>query len=289
MTRTIKFTAIAILISISLVAINAQEQTLIAINEETTGKIEKKEESSKKRSLSNDELWTGFYIGGYVGTTNNAANVNTSTVSGGANNVAGADLITNTSSQIINSNSFTGGATFGYNFQKGKFLAGAELDFGEHNFNKSVVATATFANGRPFTITQSVKNNWLLSVRPRVGMASKKVFFYATGGLAITNVKYNGDYLLIYPSEPGFKDTTSGSFTKTKAGWTAGAGVEFKVSKHWSVKGEYLFNQFSRDSVTTNNYTTFFPSGSSLTPNQPYTYSTDFKSHSIRFGINYRF
>lgn len=288
MTKTIQFITIAILIGISFLAINAQEQTIITTTEVSGEKVEKQAEPKTTRQPS-DDSWTGFYLGGFGGYINNKANVNTSTISGNANNVAGADLINKTGSQRLTSSNFTGGATFGYNFQKGKLLVGAELDFGGHNFNKSIVSTATFANGRPFTITQSVRNNWLLSARPRVGIASKKVFVYVTGGLAITNVKYTGDYLLIYPSEPGFKDTASGNFAKTKAGWTAGAGVEFKVAKHWSVKGEYLFNQFSRDSVTTNNYTTFFPSGSSPTPNQPYTYSSDLKSHSIRFGINYRF
>lgn len=278
---------ITTLISISLLAVNAQEQTIVTTTEGSAEKVEKKTESVKKHQ-SSDDSWTGFYVGGFGGYTNGRATPQISTINGSAIGVEFV-LVNQTASQRLKSNGFTGGGTFGYNFQKGRFLVGAEFDFGGQKFDKSVSSTATFTNGRPFTITQLVKSDWLLTARPRLGVASKKMFFYVTGGLAVTNIKYNGDYLLLYPSEPNFKDTESSSFSKTKAGWTVGTGIEFKVAKHWSVKAEYLFNQLGRTSVISNNYTSISPGGSASTSNQPYTHSTDLKSHSIRFGVNYRF
>src|SRR6266481_100594 len=39
------------------------------------------------------------------------------------------------------------------------------------------------------------------------------------------------------------------SDTKTRTGWTAGAGVEWMFLPHWSVKGEYLYRSFSSETI----------------------------------------
>lgn len=292
MTKIIQLLTTAILISLGFLSIYAQESALVVANELLSEKVEKKAESVKKRQ-SSDDSWTGFYVGGFGGYTNGRAASNLSTISASyiANPTALAGIAKD-GTQKINSKGLNGGGTFGYNYQKGKFFVGGEVDFGSNRINKSVTATTLFNSDFPAsssntkTITQSVKNDWLFTARPRVGIVFNKTIVYVTGGVAVTNIKYNGSY----------GDTLSGitkessSFSKTKTGTSVGAGVEFKIVSKWSLKGEYIFTQFGRISTTSTNLTAGDVGfGGDPVPNQVFTHSTDLKSHSIRFGVNYRF
>lgn len=66
MKNAIKFLTIAILISISFLAVNAQEQSFVSVNETpaATEKVEKKE-TIKKRQSSNDDYYKTEIYGGY--------------------------------------------------------------------------------------------------------------------------------------------------------------------------------------------------------------------------------
>lgn len=297
MTNTIKFIAIAILISIGIFNVNAQESTIISVNETSTTaeKVEKKTEPAKKQSSKDDNSWTGFYVGGFGGYTNDRAAANVSTISSSAiGNPPVLAGIAKDGSQKINSKGFSGGGTFGYNYQKGKFFVGGEVDFSSDKVNKTVSATTLYNSEFPAsainskTITQTVKSDWRFTARPRIGVAFNKAVVYVTGGLSVTNIKYNGSYSDKITGGGIAKE--SSSFAKTKAGTSVGAGVEFKVASKWSIKGEYLFTQFGRISATSSNLTIGDVGfGGDPVPQQVFTHSTDLKSHSVRFGINYRF
>jgi outer membrane immunogenic protein len=78
----------------------------------------------------------------------------------------------------------------------------------------------------------------------------------------------------------------------TKAGWTAGAGVEVAVAPHWSAKVEYLFVDLGNGSCTTDcaiqNVSTPpnpNPIGPPLIPNV----AVKFNESIFRAGINYKF
>lgn len=285
--------AIVLFLTIGFTAVIAQEQSeqqsIVKITDDANleaGKHSTAENKSvlpKKRQSSSTDDWTGFYVGGYAGDTMGRAAANTSTLNPPqyyfANNSVAA--ISTTGTQRVKSNGFNGGGTFGYNHQAGRFFVGGEIDFGTHRINKSASGTATYPCCAPtsFTITQSVKSNWIMTARPRVGVALKNALLYATGGVAVTNIKYDGKFTDTFSPA-----TESGSFKKTKTGWTVGAGIEFKIAEKWSVKGDYLFSQFKRDSIESTNLNI-----GTAVPFQPFTHSTDLKIHSLRFGINYRF
>jgi outer membrane immunogenic protein len=283
--KTIKFIVIAVLTGISLLTVRAQESTVAATNELSTAKVEKKE-TAKKQASSDDDPWTGFYVGGFGGYTNGRANPTTSTALISQFSYFNADSIAplnKTGNQRLKTQGFNGGGTVGYNYQKNSFFIGGEVDLGANRLNEKVTSSGTYpCCNYGFTINQTVKGNWLLTVRPRVGVAAKKALVYATGGLAVANVEYSGDFSDKFVVE-------SGSFKKTKIGWTAGAGIEFKVAPKWSVKGEYLFSQFGRTSVTSTNFTDISFTPPKPNPSQVYTHSTDLRTHSLRFGVNYRF
>lgn len=290
MENTIRFIGIAILIGISFLAVNAQKQTLITTTEGSAEKVERKSESTKKHHSSDDDSWTGLYVGGFGGYTNGRAATNLSTVSGAyLGNETVLFLIAKDGAKKISSNGINSGVSFGYNYQKGKFLIGGETDFGAQRINKSVSETTLFNPDFPGnttkTITHLVKSSWLFTARPRVGIKIKQTILYVTGGVAVTNISYSGSYTDNAEFRGGRENA---EFSKNKAGGTLGAGAEIKVNNRWSVKGEYLFTQFGRIStvglLTVPGFAQGDPKGS-----QPMTHSTDLKSHSIRFGVNYRF
>ena len=69
-------------------------------------------------------------------------------------------------------------------------------------------------------------NNWLATARARVGYAADRVLFFGTAGGAFANMQ---------TTYSGVQSST------TKAGWTAGAGVEWAFADNWTAKVEYLY------------------------------------------------
>ena len=239
------------------------------------------------QSTSSSDDWTGVYVGGHAGITVGRTGVNTSTIfsptgyfdptSPAAINAAGV--------QTIESNGFNGGGQAGYNKQFGRFVIGAEADFGAHRINKVVTSGDEYpCCTSSFEIAQSVKTNWMFTARPRVGVTAGPALLYATGGLAMTDVEYNAVF-----SDNDSDALETAEFKKTRTGYAAGGGVEVKMSDRWSAKVEYLFADFGRVSGTSNNLTTDFGEGVEAFPENTFTHSARVKSHNFRFGMNYRF
>ena len=60
-----------------------------------------------------------------------------------------------------------------------------------------------------------------------------------------------------------------------RVGWTAGAGLDWRLDSRWSARAEYL-------------YTSFNLSGFAFA-SAPARYDTQYDLHRVRFGLNYRF
>jgi outer membrane immunogenic protein len=75
--------------------------------------------------------------------------------------------------------------------------------------------------------------------------------------------------------------------TSTQAGWAAGGGVEFKVKKHLSLKGEYLHTDFGSQTNTATDLTAFTPP--IAFPTNVFTHTASLTGNVYRFGFNYRF
>jgi len=72
------------------------------------------------------------------------------------------------------------------------------------------------------------------------------------------------------------------SSSGANVGWTAGGGIEWAVSKCWSVKAEYLFMDLgSRSSVADSNIV--------LTPPTQVGYKWQSTANILNFGLNYKF
>src|SRR5450432_882661 len=91
--------------------------------------------------------------------------------------------------------------------------------------------------GGPDTALVQAKTDFLTSVTARVGFAFDNLLLYGKGGFALAGDRYD----------------VTGSFAGTpfgfvglenRIGWTAGGGVEWAFSQHWSASVEYDYYGF---------------------------------------------
>lgn len=145
--------------------------------------------------------WTGFYIG-----INGGYGWGDSDWSGFASNAEPSGGLV--------------GGTLGYNWQSGPLVLGLETDAAWSDLRGSFTNPACPQGCE-------TRNNWLATVRGRLGYAIDRVMPYVTGGLAV------GDIELTRPGFVGASDT--------RAGWTVGAGLEAAIAGNWTAKVEYLY------------------------------------------------
>jgi outer membrane immunogenic protein len=150
------------------------------------------------------------------------------------------------------------------------------------NLSQSATGTATYPCCAPtaFTVTQSVKTNWLFTVRPRVGFTSGPLLVYGTGGLAMTGLNYQAVFTDTFANAH-----ESGGTNNVRTGWAAGGGAEVKVGHRWSVKGEYLRTGFGDVSNTSANLNTT----SGAFPASVFTHTANLTGNVYRFGVNFHF
>jgi outer membrane immunogenic protein len=211
--------------------------------------------------------WTGFYIGGNVGAswTDNSASY--SQVSGnGAFSTGFSDT------------SAIGGGQIGFNWQRGPLVIGLEADIAGRS-SSSADARFPFGGDAIDEVVLSQRENWLGTVRPRVGVAWGPVLVYATGGLAYGDAEYR--YTEDRVTVPG--QLRSLSVTDTQTGWTVGGGVEWALSRNWSFGAEYLHVDLG---TTTLNLPAQTVGGLAFPPS-----AAHFEDHSdiVRAKLNYRF
>jgi outer membrane immunogenic protein len=138
-----------------------------------------------------------------------------------------------------------GGVQAGYNWQFGQVVAGVEGDFSWADIKQLSVTSGILTNlqtGAQFPVAREVKFDDLATVRARLGyVIFPGVLAYATAGGAWGHS--SGTFWAVGGS---FSDTS----TPDGFGWTAGAGIEYKLTEHVLLRGEYLhygFSAFSYD------------------------------------------
>jgi outer membrane immunogenic protein len=199
--------------------------------------------------------WSGFYLGGYyadgIGEQKGATPTFTPGSHSGETNV--------------NERGTAFGLTAGYNWQfDPHWLVGLEGDFGWLALDR----TNTEFNDNQLV---GLKTDWYATARARFGYVTGPSLLYVTGGGAFVHTRdeFGGDLSTV--------GSTLSSFTT--ASWTAGGGIETKVSRNWSAKTEYLYI----DGGGANNFIAN-PRGIAGVPA-----SFDQSFHVIKTGLNYRF
>jgi outer membrane immunogenic protein len=227
--------------------------------------------------------WKGGYIGGHVGWGRGRANTTFTPL---PNATQFIDMTPTTLRP--DPSGFNGGAQGGYNWQTGRFVMGGEADISWSKMSGTATVTPIIKNnGTPFPgagfLTAHQDTTWFGTVRGRMGITpTPRVLVYGTGGLAYGHVNYsaNSDFRPGVPTPILFFQYPA-SLSKTKAGWTAGGGVEVGISKHWSWKAEYLYYDLRKESLTAN----------PVPVNPPFqvAYAWETRAHTFNAGINFRF
>lgn len=158
---------------------------------------------------------------------------------------------------------FVGGVQLGYNWQFDQLLVGFEADFQGGNIKGTVSG-----GDAPYNFAADTKIDWYGTARARLGyILADRFLAYATGGLAYGHVES-------YMSYAGYDSYVS----KTKAGYTVGAGTEYAFDSHWSLKAEYLYTDLGDiDSFDAQRGYTKFSA------------ETEASFQTVRMGLNYRF
>lgn len=182
--------------------------------------------------------WSGFYVG-----INAGYGFGDSTLSG-----AGASTTVHPDGALL-------GPTIGYNFQAGSAVYGIEGDIDYSWMRKTADATGPCPSCE-------VRNNYIATIRGRLGWAFDRWLPYVTGGVAFGDIQFEA---------PG-----GGSAFTDKVGWTVGGGVEYAfVASHWSTKLEYQYVDLGSASCDAAHCGT--------------ATDADFKANTIRWGVNYRY
>jgi outer membrane immunogenic protein len=189
--------------------------------------------------------WTGVYIGGHAG--GGFANSSWSDPFGGGSNA-------------FSGSGFLGGAQVGANLQLNRLVLGVEGDFTWTDLKGSGTDSIGDIIG--------TNTNWTSTVTGRIGAAFDRLLIYGKGGVVFAQ------------DHSSFTDifANSASTTFTRTGWIAGAGLEYGITRNWSVKVEYDYLGFGSQALNFTTPTTAL-----------YTSSANLNVQEIKAGVNFRF
>ena len=198
--------------------------------------------------------WTGFYIGGNIGTALSSTR---------ASDPTGVNFAPPGVSISHDDTGFIGGFQLGFNFQMGNWVFGVQGDMSWTSINAGLVD--------PFstTTTLNYKTDWLANVTGRVGYAWDNILLYGKGGAAWVH------------NNVSLTDTTiplSATGNATRTGWTAGGGLEYGFAPNWTGFIEYDYIGLNTASVA-------------MTDPVAGTLSANFQQNIqlVKGGINYKF
>lgn len=228
-----------------------------------------------------DYTWTGFYVGGRLGYGWDAGRSSANPLPDPAT-FAVTDYNLDTESDGI-----VGGGEFGYNWQANKWLVlGAEADFSGSGMNGdhylSQVLDPVSGNTFDGNLGLAHEIDWFGTVRGRIGIVPTcRLMIYGTGGFAYAHSQDVGDLGVVF----GVPFSHFASRDDIDTGWTAGGGLEYLLTRHWSIKVEYLYIDCGDHSAT----------GAEFNPvtglNPPFAerYHWDDRFHTVTAGFNFKF
>jgi outer membrane immunogenic protein len=220
--------------------------------------------------------WQGFYIGGNIGYGWGRGNTDFSFLP------SQADFGEANTSLNSNPRGVIGGAQIGYNWQTGVVVAGFEADIQgsglKGNAAKGILLFPSLAPDPNTLLTTNEKLSWFGTARARLGVTVTPAFLlYGTGGFAYGQVENSANAQFRNGA-----DNFSASASKTKVGWTAGAGGEWMFAPGWSAKFEYLYVDLGKASAIADDVPVADP------PFQVgYRWRT--QENIVRAGVNYHF
>ena len=235
--------------------------------------------------------WTGFYVGAHIGYGwgLNDGSLTYATPGGlaGQSNLNGnAIVVGGSSNRNGEAIGVIGGAHLGYNYQFDKWVVGLEGSVDPTLMGRSpsisvpnlaLVDPITLANDVGVTATGSVWSTIQGSLRARAGYALDRMLFFGTAGVAVG--EFSSNFQLYGLDTTGAPFYAADQRSVTRLGWTLGAGVEYAVNPHWSVRGEYRYTDFGHmgDSPAATSMGVFYTADRHLDQQQ------------VQVGVSYNF
>ena len=180
--------------------------------------------------------WTGFYIGVHGGYGWGKAKPDDFDV---------ADLLGDSFHNPKPKGGVFGGHA-GYNWQTGRFVGGLEVDYSFAHLKETQSFSDTFENCDDDCITDTFsrtlrsKVDALASARARAGfLVTDSLLAYGTAGIGWARSQASFTFTDCSDCDPSTFTAKSNNF-----GWVAGGGLEYKLTQHILLRGEYLHYDF---------------------------------------------
>lgn len=171
--------------------------------------------------------WSGFYLGaqaGYLQGSDSDTDL-CSKANGFGNQCVGRGISFGSASP----DGVTVGGYAGYNYRIDNVLLGVEGDVNWDNAS----GNNSFGQG----VSYGLDLNWDAAIRARLGyVVDDRALLYLTGGPSWLNTSIDADKVCASVSSGDYNCGDSA----TEFGWQLGAGAEYAITEHLSVKAEYL-------------------------------------------------
>ena len=184
-----------------------------------------------------DYTWTGFYVGAMGGYTF-AANDTTLDLDGDWPGIPGFQSLEAANSRNVDLSGPEAGGLIGYNYQFNKWVVGVEASGAYLWIDDSNHFDGVTVNGETYQGSTSLKTHYLATAGPRLGHVFCKWLPYVTGGVAIGDIEFRQDFFTPFA---GVHAGQSGSTDETKVGWMVGGGLEYALTNHWRMRGQYEY------------------------------------------------
>jgi len=217
------------------------------------------------------DLWTGFYLGaqaGYLQGTGGDTDICASATGFGSEcfgKVSDINFGDNSADGV------TAGGYLGFNYKINSFVLGLEGDLNWDNAS----GNQNIGDG----LSYNTSLNWDAAVRARLGfVVDERALLYVTGGPSWLSTELDSD---VFCNATSTIDVKCGD-SSTEFGWQLGAGAEFFMTEHLSVKAEYLHGWYGDANLD-------LASASVDGITEKYYLKQNLQTNVVRAGIAYHF
>jgi outer membrane immunogenic protein len=239
--------------------------------------------------------WTGCYVGGNVGWKSGRFHESADTPAGTAV-IPNLRTTTFAADHIdldgLNADSVAVGGQVGCRWETAShWVFGVEGDFDWTDLHGTVVERTAGTGASVFIPGDFYDNRarWESSVRGIIGHSFDRWLVYATGGLALTDVRMSGNYIATvsggvpFPASAGFE-------SKTLFGFTVGAGAAYALTNNWDIGAEYRYSQYTGADFGIGSVAAVCGFNPGVTcVNTTVTGHKDLTTNEVLFKLNYKF
>jgi len=218
--------------------------------------------------------WGGFYIGAFGGYKFAPSNIDLALGGDWSEIPDERGALEAAASRDMDISGAELGGLIGFNFQSGNWVFGVEGDGGYLWLRDSHQEIAGVIND--YNVETSLKTHYLFTFGPRIGYALCRWLPYITGGLAVGDIDFDQSFIIPDSSGTGQRGSTS----ETEVGWMVGGGLEYALTDHWRLRGQYQFIDLGRT-----NFHSSFTDEPTFTGN----HEAELREHNVSFAIMYKF